>query len=622
MADPVIVSNGGGANASINIDENSKSITNVLANDDDFDQITYSIDGGADALLFEINGSTGQLSFIGAPDFEHPQDTDTDNVYEVVVKAFDGTNFATQTISVTVANLAEPATGDNGDNEFFATNNPDAFDGLGGIDTVNYSNSSFAVGANLGDSGANFGNAFGDTYLSIENLVGSAFNDILTGDTKNNKISGGNGTDKINGDGGEDVLLGQQGSDTLNGGADSDELDGGSENDTINGGAGADTLIGGIGSDTLDYTGDIGGVTVSLARQATFDANGDIILPSGKVKADFEQHGGDAEGDLAGGFENLRGGDGNDTLTGDASANTISGANGDDTIVGGLGDDVLNGGGNIDTVSYAHATGAVTVNLALGFATGADGNDKLSQFENIIGSKYNDVLIGANNFATTHLIGGDGNDRLVAGRSDNLLEGGVGNDIYEFAFDDFSAKAKIVGFEAGTGIGDVIRVMDTYVDFATLMSNATDVGADTVIKFDFFDALTIVGVTISQLKADDFAFNLNRPVITSNGGALAAAITLAENTSIVTTVKATDANKDTITYSIAGGLDQNDFTINAQTGLLQFKAGVGDFELPTDSNTDNVYNVIVRAPYSLPARLVLDIAGMRRQRWCGGGGLR
>lgn len=84
------------------------------------------------------------------------------------------------------------------------------------------------------------------------------------------------------------------------------------------------------------------------------------------------------------------------------------------------------------------------------------------------------------------------------------------------------------------------------------------------------------------------------PVITSNGGGATAAISVAENTTAVTTVTATDAESNTITYSISGGADQAKFSIGSSSGVLTF-AVAPDYETPTDSNTDNDYVVIVQA---------------------------
>ncbi len=82
-------------------------------------------------------------------------------------------------------------------------------------------------------------------------------------------------------------------------------------------------------------------------------------------------------------------------------------------------------------------------------------------------------------------------------------------------------------------------------------------------------------------------------VITSNGGGATASVNLTENTTAVTTVTATDAELDTLIYSISGGADAALFTINASTGALSF-ISAPDFENPADVGTDNVYNVTVQ----------------------------
>jgi serralysin len=69
--------------------------------------ITYTLAGGADAAKFNINASTGALSFINAPNFESPTDVAPLNSYEVIVKASDGALFDTQTITVNVTNVNE-----------------------------------------------------------------------------------------------------------------------------------------------------------------------------------------------------------------------------------------------------------------------------------------------------------------------------------------------------------------------------------------------------------------------------------------------------------------------------------------------------------------------------------
>ena len=107
-AAPVITSNGGGATASISVGENSTAVTTVAATDPDAGTtLTYSIVGGADQGKFQINGSTGALSFIAAPDFEAPTDADHNNSYLVQVRASDGSLFDDQTITVSVTDVNE-----------------------------------------------------------------------------------------------------------------------------------------------------------------------------------------------------------------------------------------------------------------------------------------------------------------------------------------------------------------------------------------------------------------------------------------------------------------------------------------------------------------------------------
>jgi uncharacterized delta-60 repeat protein len=97
---PVITST-----AALSIPENSTAITTVTATDSDLpaQPLTYSITGGADSTLFMINSSTGKLTFIAAPDYETPKDSEADNIYNVTVQASDGTLNATQDITVTIA---------------------------------------------------------------------------------------------------------------------------------------------------------------------------------------------------------------------------------------------------------------------------------------------------------------------------------------------------------------------------------------------------------------------------------------------------------------------------------------------------------------------------------------
>lgn len=105
---PTITSHGGGASASVSIDENTTSVTTITADDvdDAAAKRVFAMSGGADAGQFLIDSNTGALRFAIAPDFELPSDVDGDNVYEVEVHVSDGALTDTQTVLVTINDVA------------------------------------------------------------------------------------------------------------------------------------------------------------------------------------------------------------------------------------------------------------------------------------------------------------------------------------------------------------------------------------------------------------------------------------------------------------------------------------------------------------------------------------
>ena len=71
--------------------------------------MAYSISGGADSSKFSIDSSTGKLLFLELPDFEIPSDSNSDNEYEVIIRASDGTLYSEQNITVIVTDIYEPS---------------------------------------------------------------------------------------------------------------------------------------------------------------------------------------------------------------------------------------------------------------------------------------------------------------------------------------------------------------------------------------------------------------------------------------------------------------------------------------------------------------------------------
>ncbi|HYI49221.1 MAG TPA: hypothetical protein VEX35_12235 [Allosphingosinicella sp.] len=342
----------------------------------------------------------------------------------------------------------------------------------------------------LAGSGFTYGGIGNDTITGSGRLFGEEGDDTLTATPGGAFVYGGAGVDDLTGSSGGEVLSGGEGADTIEGGGGADTIysatlpqgtgdffDRGAEHDVIDAGAGDDSVIigygddadGGDGFDSLAITldGAPGGVTLDVNIAGSgFGGIGNIVnferldVLSGTAFADtirigaftdrVQVSGGDGDDRLTAtttsvyflagrGNDILTGGTaidaldgslGNDTLIGGGGADSMDGGDDDDLLEGGLGDDTIRGGAGIDTVTYAHASGAVTVNMNSGLpnATGADGFDTFEGIENAIGSAFDDQLIGDS--FVNRLDGGDGNDRLNGNGGADTLAGGLGNDTY------------------------------------------------------------------------------------------------------------------------------------------------------------------------------------------------
>jgi Ca2+-binding RTX toxin-like protein len=105
--------------------------------------------------------------------------------------------------------------GNNGNDTLKGGSGSDYMSGGDGSDRANYSSSTARVTVSLINPSLNSGEAAGDTFLSVENLTGTVYNDSLTGNSGVNAIYGGNGNDTIRGGRGNDVLTGGSGRDTF-----------------------------------------------------------------------------------------------------------------------------------------------------------------------------------------------------------------------------------------------------------------------------------------------------------------------------------------------------------------------------------------------------------------------
>ena len=153
--------------------------------------------------------------------------------------------------------------GGSGNDAIYGGDGNDTIDGGTGNDYINgwndidtatfiYSNSAVNVGLSNSGNGSASGSGIGnDVLVSIENVQGSNFNDVISGNSSTNNILGASGNDTIRGYDGDDVLKGQAGSDSLLGDANNDKLYGEAGTDKLQGGSGNDRLDGGDSSDSL-----------------------------------------------------------------------------------------------------------------------------------------------------------------------------------------------------------------------------------------------------------------------------------------------------------------------------------------------------------------------------------
>ena len=124
--------------------------------------------------------------------------------------------------------------GDAGNDTLIGGAGADALNGGEGFDTASYASSIGSVYVNLAANVGYFADAQGDTFNSIEKVIGSNYTDVLVAHDAGVMFEGG---------GGHDYLTGGAGLDALNGGAGDDTLEGGRGFDVLTGGAGLDHFV-------------------------------------------------------------------------------------------------------------------------------------------------------------------------------------------------------------------------------------------------------------------------------------------------------------------------------------------------------------------------------------------
>lgn len=122
--------------------------------------------------------------------------------------------------------------GDGGDDLLIGGEGADSLNGGTGIDTVSFADASARVVADIANQVAGAGEAEGDRFAQVENIIGSSADDQLRGNGLANMIEGGDAADQLFGRAGDDTLLGEAGDDILAGNAGQDRLRGSQGDDT------------------------------------------------------------------------------------------------------------------------------------------------------------------------------------------------------------------------------------------------------------------------------------------------------------------------------------------------------------------------------------------------------
>lgn len=243
----------------------------------------------------------------------------------------------------------------------------DRIDGEEGRDAASYTESLHGVEVDLTTGKGKGGTAEGDTLISIEDLIGSAYNDTLIGNWQNNQLIGGDGSDILKGGGGFDILAGGRGTDVL-------ELD--STQGQFHGGDGEDWAVfdtdQGMRIDLESETFE----TMQHYRHGWHRPHQDEYHQiTGVENVHGSEYGDNISGDYADNL--LNGGGGNDHLSGFYGNDALFGGTGDDTLKGGYGADTLHGEAGQDTFLYTQNTDSFMVggkpcDRIMDFQQGAD----------------------------------------------------------------------------------------------------------------------------------------------------------------------------------------------------------------------------------------------------------
>src|SRR5450830_851047 len=504
-------------------------------------------------------------------------------------------------------------------NDVFVANiDANSFDGgSGGLDTVSYVNSTAGVTVNFVSGRGVGGDAQGDTYNRIQNVIGSAYDDVfIAGPDSRNFDGGSGGSDTINygaSSAGVTVnmvtMTGSGGYAQNNSYVNIQNATGSSYSDTFISNNQANHFDGGLaGSDTVSYASSDAGVTVSLY--------------------DGSASGGYAQGDTLAHIQN------------------VIGSNFDDTFIASSEVNNFEGGGGVNTVSYFYATGAVVIDLTNTIGTGTGGSlyangDSFSHIQNLIGGASDDTFIasqdankldGGISTASSHnrvsyvasdaavtvdlnyangtgtsggyaqgdqllniqdLTGSNFDDTFVASAANNNFDGGGGSNRVSYAASNAAVTVDLV---EGTGAGGY-AAGDTYANIQNVTGSAlndTFIASSAANAFDGGSGGGVGGDTVSYARASDgMGVTVNLVLGTGSNG-FAAGDTYANIQNVIGSayndifIASTDTNR----FDGNGGSDTVSYAASAGAVTVDLVAGTGTGGSAQGDTYLNIQNVI------------------------------
>jgi len=343
-----------------------------------------------------------------------------------------------------------------------------------------------------------------------DNLDGGDGTDTLSGGDGNDALSGGTGNDTLTGGLGNDALYGGTGDDILDAGEGDDALYGQGGFDDYIGGAGVDYAELDLSQSTNNVivalsNPDIGTVNYGTTTKA-FKEIERVWLRTGVGNDNLDLSATNYNGgswnynpqDSA----NVASGAGNDTMIGGSGLDVLNGEGGDDLIKGG--DNPTNYAYNYNSSNYSNYYGYIYEQLS-----GGDGNDSLygeAGEDRLYGGTGNDLLDGGDGndgltggTGNDNLNGGDGNDGLTGGTGNDSLSGSVGNDNLQGGAgndtldggegdDNLYSQGGIDAFIGGAGF-DYAEI-DLTQETSNITLNFTDANSGTVTNGTTTNAVT------------------------------------------------------------------------------------------------------------------------------------